>query len=72
MKKFKILLFIFTLVFTGLTSCKASTDFAKVNGTKLYYEIAGSGETIVLIHGWSFDTRCWDDQFSEFSKKYVS
>lgn len=70
MKKSKILLFIIALVFTGLTSCKAQTNFAEVNGTKLYYEIAGSGEPIVLIHGWSFDTRCWDDQVSEFSQNY--
>jgi 3-oxoadipate enol-lactonase len=70
MKKNKIILYIFALVLVGCKTNKTETGFADVNGTKLYYEIAGLGEPIVLIHGWSFDTRCWDDQFSEFARKY--
>ncbi len=46
------------------------SGYAEVNGTKLYYEVAGGGEPIVLIHGFTFDTRMWDDQFKEFSKQY--
>jgi pimeloyl-ACP methyl ester carboxylesterase len=38
--------------------------FADVNGTRLSYEIAGAGEPIVFIHGFSLDHRMWDDQFS--------
>lgn len=37
--------------------------FAEVNGTRLYYEVAGSGRPLVLIHGFSLDTCMWDDQF---------
>ncbi len=47
-----------------------ATNFAEVNGTKLYYEITGTGEPLVLIHGWSFDSRCWDFQFDAFAEKY--
>jgi pimeloyl-ACP methyl ester carboxylesterase len=39
------------------------TGFAEVKGTRLYYEVAGSGPPLVLIHGMSLDTRMWDDQF---------
>lgn len=39
------------------------TGFADVNGTRLYYEVAGSGHALALLHGSSSDTRAWDDQF---------
>ncbi|MHA2119172.1 MAG: alpha/beta fold hydrolase [Candidatus Thorarchaeota archaeon] len=44
--------------------------YAEVNGTRLYYEIAGEGESIVLIHGNGVDTRMGDDQFEAFAKQY--
>lgn len=34
-----------------------------VNDTHLYYEEAGVGPAVVLIHGFTLDTRMWDDQF---------
>ena len=46
------------------------SGYANVNGTSLYYEIAGKGEPIVFIHGNFGDHRHWDLQFSELSKKY--
>src|SRR5881628_1708791 len=46
------------------------SGFAEVNGTKLYYEMAGSGHVIVLLHGGAVDRRAWDDQFTEFAAKY--
>ena len=30
---------------------RVNFGFAKVNGTKLYYEIMGEGHPLVLIHG---------------------
>lgn len=46
------------------------TGFADVNGTRLYYEIAGAGEPVVLMHGFSFDTRAWDAQWDAFLQRY--
>src|SRR5687768_14536272 len=43
---------------------------AEVNGTKLYYEAAGSGHALVLLHGGAVDSRAWDDQFAEFSRHF--
>ncbi len=40
------------------------------NGTDLYYERAGSGHPLVLIHGFTLDTRMWDDQFAVFARHY--
>ena len=46
------------------------SGYAEVNGTKLYYEIAGNGVPLVLIHGSFGDRRHWDLQFKELAKKY--
>lgn len=43
------------------------TGTAEVNGTRLYYEVAGHGSCVVLIHGHGLDTRMWDDQFEIFA-----
>lgn len=45
---------------------------AEVNGTKLYYEIAGSGPVVVLIHGGTVDSRAWDEQFAEFAQSHTA
>jgi pimeloyl-ACP methyl ester carboxylesterase len=44
---------------------------AKVNGTSLYYELAGQGFPLVLISGGgTLDSRAWDEQFETFAKSY--
>lgn len=45
-------------------------DIAVVNGTRLYYELAGVGNPLVLIHGNTLDTRMWDDQVAAFACHY--
>jgi 3-oxoadipate enol-lactonase len=41
-----------------------------VNGTHLYYEQAGSGHPLVLIHGFTLNTQMWEDQFAVFARHY--
>ena len=41
-----------------------------VNGTKLFCERAGSGDTVVLVHGGGGDRRHWDDQFAALAEHY--
>ena len=41
-----------------------------VDGGQLAYEIAGGGPNIVLLHGFSFDMRCWEPQFTALSDEY--
>ena len=43
---------------------------AEVNGTTLYYEVAGSGHPFILAHGHLLDRRSWDDQFAVFARRY--
>ncbi len=49
---------------------KGKDGFVEVNGARLYYEIAGSGRPMILIHGFSLDTRMWDSQFETFARYY--
>ena len=41
-----------------------------VNGTRLYYEEAGAGRVVVLVHGFTLDTRMWDDQFQPLAQNF--
>ncbi len=41
-----------------------------VGGCKLFYEEAGSGEVVILIHAHSVDCTMWDNQYKELSLSY--
>jgi pimeloyl-ACP methyl ester carboxylesterase len=44
---------------------------AAINGTRLYYESAGTGSPVVLVSGGgTLDRRQWDDQFDVLAKRY--
>jgi pimeloyl-ACP methyl ester carboxylesterase/GNAT superfamily N-acetyltransferase len=43
---------------------------AEVQGGRLYYEVAGQGKPLVLIHGGNLDRRMWDDQFEGFAQDF--
>lgn len=49
---------------------QSESGYAKVNGTRLFYEVAGSGRPVVFIHGHVLDRRMWDDQFEVFAQRY--
>lgn len=48
----------------------SASGIIQVNGAKLYYEIAGQGATIVLVHSGIADSRMWDALFQDLSKNY--
>ena len=48
---------------------KPTTGYAPVNGLKMYYEIHGSGEPVVLLHGaFMAISGDWNDWIAELSK----
>jgi pimeloyl-ACP methyl ester carboxylesterase len=47
-----------------------SAGHAEVDGGRLYYEVAGSGRPVALIHPGLWDSRTWDDQFEAFTDQY--
>lgn len=46
------------------------TGFAEINGTKIYYEVAGEGQTFLMVHAGIADNSMWDDQFNFFAQHY--
>ncbi len=51
-------------------SGKRQSGFAASDGARLYYEIAGEGEPLVLVHAGIADGRMWDGQFAAFARRY--
>ena len=49
---------------------KASTGYVELADGKLYYEMAGDGETLVLGHAGFVDGGMWDAQWEAFTQQY--
>ncbi len=49
---------------------EAAGKFMDVNGIKLYYEVCGEGEPLLLIHGNNASMGSFDKQLDILSKKY--
>jgi pimeloyl-ACP methyl ester carboxylesterase len=47
-----------------------TTGYAKIGDGKLYYEIEGQGEVLVLIHAGFVDSGMWDGQWEDFTRHY--
>ncbi|UCC48268.1 MAG: alpha/beta fold hydrolase [Gemmatimonadota bacterium] len=45
------------------------SGYVDVEGARLYYEEAGQGTPLVMIHGGFLDRRMWDDQFQAFARR---
>jgi len=48
----------------------AKTGYLDVPDGKLYYEVAGEGDWIVLVHDGNLHSVTWDEQFPVFSKTH--
>ena len=53
-------LVVVTLIFPALTTAQSETGYAPVNGLEMYYEIHGSGEPLILLHGGLGSTDMFD------------
>ncbi len=63
--------FILTVLLAAVASAqqKPTTGYAPVNGLKMYYEIHGSGDPVVLLHGaFMTITNNWTGWIDELSK----
>lgn len=49
---------------------QTTTGTIETGSGKLYYEMAGQGETLVLIHAGFVDSRMWDDQWAALAERY--
>lgn len=46
------------------------TGYVRVDGTRLYYEIAGEGSPLVLIHDGLLHSCAWEEQFEVFAASH--
>jgi 3-oxoadipate enol-lactonase len=73
--KIKTLIFclffsLFSNLFSQTMDVKTDSGYIQVDSGKLFYEAAGKGENIVLIHDGVVHREVWDAQFPVFAKNY--
>jgi 3-oxoadipate enol-lactonase len=51
-------------------SNRTYTGMAEINGAELYYEVAGEGDPLLLLHAGVADSRMWDDQIAVFAHHF--
>jgi pimeloyl-ACP methyl ester carboxylesterase len=47
-----------------------TAGFLDVNGARLWYEEAGSGPALVMLHGHLIDSGQWDGQVAAFAPEF--
>jgi 3-oxoadipate enol-lactonase len=70
MLSFCVLVLTVTYLLSQSSSITSDTGYVDVDGGKLFYEIAGKGENIVLLHDGMVNHRIWDEQFPVLAKNY--
>lgn len=71
----KLNIYLFTVVIMAIlnTHVKSqTTGKLEVNGTEIYYEIAGHGPALVLIEGLGVATWLWEKQQPAFTKHFTT
>ncbi|QBD83094.1 alpha/beta fold hydrolase [Ktedonosporobacter rubrisoli] len=48
----------------------SKTGFLEIQKAPLYYEVAGQGPALLLLHAGVADSRMWDEQFPSFAQHY--
>ncbi len=48
---------------------ETQAGFAPINGARIYYEIAGEGQPLVMIHAGVADHRQWNNEFEYFARR---
>ena len=46
------------------------SGFANIDNAKIYYETAGKGMPLVMIHAGVADSRQWNNEFTDFAQSY--
>ena len=51
-------------------NAQLKSDFLELVGGKLYYEVAGEGQALVMSHAGFVDSGMWDDQWQELARHF--
>jgi pimeloyl-ACP methyl ester carboxylesterase len=49
---------------------EVTTGYVDVDGTRLYYEMAGAGHPLIMLHAGIANLHFWDDQWGPFAEAY--
>jgi 2-hydroxy-6-oxonona-2,4-dienedioate hydrolase len=53
-----------------MSDFQTKTGFANINNAQIYYETAGEGMPLVMIHAGIADSRQWNNEFINFAQNY--
>lgn len=53
-----------------MTQIPVQSGYVEINGAQIYYEVAGAGHPLVLLHAGVADSRMWKEQFAAFAPRY--
>jgi len=53
-----------------MPTMQTQSGFASIGSAKLYYEVAGSGQPLVMIHAGVADSRQWNNEFVYFANRF--
>ncbi len=71
MKHIVLLLGLFFEGGAALLAQKRNGDgFLSVGEARLYYEVSGTGQPVIFIHGFTLDSRMWELQWQALRKRY--
>jgi len=65
-----------TLILLAFTCCHVlaqepkKSETVSINGKSIYYEVYGSGEPLILLHGYSLSSTHWIPYLAEFESDY--
>jgi pimeloyl-ACP methyl ester carboxylesterase len=51
-----------------MSTHQSKTGYVNIDNAKLYYEVAGVGASLVLVHAGVADSRQWNNEFAYFSQ----
>src|SRR5258705_3713926 len=54
----------------AMSTTGGKSGFARINNAQIYYEVAGEGDPLVMIHAGVADSRQWNNEFAYFAKYY--
>ncbi|AWV97261.1 alpha/beta fold hydrolase [Arcticibacterium luteifluviistationis] len=70
MKSFAAVFIFLLSSITVLCQTPIKAESVLVNGKSLYYEVYGSGEPLILLHGYTQSSKSWKAYIKDYEKEY--
>ena len=67
----KKLIFLSTILLIGLKINAQDGKYVETNGVKIYYEMYGEGDPLLLLHGFMSSHKQWEPWKEDLSKKHL-